>query len=972
MLNLEQKKAVEILDMPVIVIAGPGTGKTAMICEKINYLFEKGLSENEILALTFTQKAAKEMSSRVEIISGKMFSAKTFHSFALELIEEFQNEFSELDLDYKLIEEMNSFIFFIENLESFNIKSVQIKNNHTSVAQDLESAVLKLKEFGVKISDIDKISFQNELVKEDVLNAYKKYEEFKRKNNFLDFSDILLYFLEVLQKNPKVRNEIKSRYKYILVDEFQDTNKVQLEILKLIADENITIVGDRKQSIYSFRGAFYENFTEFKKHFISFEEIFLHENYRASKAVLESINNYIANFSSKEEILLSNIAIEGEVKVVETNDEELQAKFLFEKIKEIRKSNTDASIAILCRRKSELREISSKFKFYGIKHNSLQVLSFFNQEIIKELIVFMKIVNSPIDSNNEIFSYLQNSGLRFETVKTISRKATLKEKSIYNVLDENALTEYEAEMLLIKSIKENIDHLINLKKTNISLESLIYEIISKLNLYQKSLAFENLENVFLLNKFLDFTKNFNNTYKNSSLQKFIQICELSKNSDILMHEEIDSSALSKVTLLTIHQAKGKEFDFVFMPYLNDRKFPAQFMQSRFPLSFDVSRDKFLEEEERIFFVGLSRAKLGSYFSYVKRYSDNKFDSKPSGFLSNLNISKIIFNDTKNDFVKLTTSDNIKLELIKKINSALISNQFEEAKTNIEIMKSLFSKKDLNAFINPQINKTAIEYERKIKAESFENVLIKKETQVYSVSQLKMYESCPRKYLYGYIYKIPISSKHFFDFGTSVHSVLENLISMFDSNSKEALEQNGIMLLHKHWISKGYENSTQEKEYFEKGIDAINAFIKKEIELRKNKREIVALEKEFLIEVNGKKIIGYIDRIDKVEGKEYEIIDYKTSNSMETLDSLNENLQLYVYAIALKELYQNYPSKVGLWYLVHDKLVQTSIDLKNIDKIKDKIKELIEGIESNNFVAKPSFFNCTYCDFCNICNFSNKK
>lgn len=972
MLNLEQKKAATILDKPVIVIAGPGTGKTALICEKINFLFENGFDENNILALTFTQKAAQEMSSRVEAISKKMFSAKTFHSFALELIEEYKIEFSKLDVDYKLIEEMNSFIFFIENLESFKLKSVQIKNNHTSVAQDLESSVLKLKEFGIKVEDVDKLSFQNELVKEDIICAYKKYEEFKLKNNFLDFSDILLYFLDVLKNNKKVRDEIKKRYKYILVDEFQDTNKVQLEILTLLAENNnITVVGDKKQSIYSFRGAFYENFLEFKKTFENYEEIFLHQNYRASKAVLETINNYILKSCSTEELLLGNSLEIGESKIVETIDEEAQVKFIFEKIKEIRKLNPENTIAILCRRKNELREISHKLKLYGIKHNSLQVMSFFNQEIIKEIIIFMKIINSPHESNNELFTYLQNSSLRFETVKTISRKASLKDKSIYNVLSENVQSDYEAENALIKLIKENIDYLINLKQINVSLDNLIFELISKLNLYQKSLAVENFENVFLLNKFLEFAKNFTNTYRNSSLKKFIEICELSKNSDILIQDETEALNLSKVILLTVHQAKGKEFDFVFMPYLNDRKFPAQFMQSRFPISFDITKEKFLKEEERIFFVALSRAKIGSYFLYVKRYSENKFDSKPSDFLSSLNISKIVFTESKEEFTKISSSDAVKLELIRKINSALMLNQFEDAKNNIDVMKSLFSKKDLSSFLNPNINKIASEYERKMKQESFENVVIKKETQVYSVSQLKMYESCPRKYLYGYVYKIPTSSKHFFDFGTSVHSVLENLIPLFDSNSKEFLEQTGIVMLHKFWISKGYESAIQEKEYFQKGVEAIKSFIEKEFNLREKKREVVAMEKEFLIEVNGKKIIGFIDRIDKVND-EYEILDYKTSNSMETLESLSENLQLYVYAIALKELYDKYPSKVGLWYLVHDKLMQVQIDIKNIAKIKEKIIELIDGIESNNFVAKPSFFNCTYCDFSNICNFSNRK
>lgn len=969
MLNSEQKKAVEILDKPVIVIAGPGTGKTAMICEKINYLFEKGAIEDEILALTFTQKAAEEMSNRVESISGKLFTAKTFHSFALEIIENYQKEFVELDLNYRLIEEFDSYLFFLENLEKFNLKSVQIKNNNYSVASDLQSAILKLKEFGIKLETIDKLSFQNDLIRCDIKLAYEKYEQYKEKNNLIDFSDILIYLHDLLSNNLKIRDEITNKYKYILVDEFQDTNKVQLDILKLIAKENITIVGDPKQSIYSFRGVFAENFSDFKLHFKNYSLIYLNQNYRASKKVLENINNFILKMSLKEELLEGNISLDGEVNVIEAAYEESQVKYIADKINLIKKTNPKATIGILSRRRHELREVSFKLKQLGVKHNSLQVLSFFNQEIIKELVILLKIINSPYDSNNEFFTYLQKFDLRFETIKAISRKASQKEKSIFKVLEEENLCEYLDEVTLLKRLKEDFDYFLEYKKTNVSVDKLIYEIIVKFNYYQKAIAFENKENILLLNRFIGFAQSFSNKYKDTSITRFLQVCDTLKNSDILHDEDLNLD--NGVNLMTIHQSKGKEYDYVFVLYLNDRKFPSMYSASRFPIVFDITREKFIEEEKRLFFVAASRAKIGLDLVYVKRFLENKFDSKPCEFLSSINITKKIYDEKITD-VKLASLEKIKLELISKINSLLLSGQFEEAKKNIEIMKALFSKKDLSLFLNPEINKNVIEYRAKVQKESLENVKINPETQVYSVSQLKTYESCPRKYLYNYVYKIPTSSKSFFDFGKSVHSVLENLISMFETESKEVLKQKAVLMLHKHWISKGYDNAIIEKEYFEKGVNAINSFIDKEFELRKEKREVVALEKEFLIQVNGKKILGYIDRIDKVKDEDYEIIDYKTSNSMETVESLNENLQLYVYAIALKELYEKYPSKVGLWYLVHDKLMQVSIDLKNIDKVKEKIMELILGIENNKFTQTPSFFNCTYCDFSSICKFSVKK
>jgi len=423
-------------------------------------------------------------------------------------------------------------------------------------------------------------------------------------------------------------------------------------------------------------------------------------------------------------------------------------------------------------------------------------------------------------------------------------------------------------------------------------------------------------------------------------------------------------------LLTFHQAKGIEFDYVFMIYLNDKKFPSQYSNNRFKSELDLSLEKFIEEEKRIFFVGVSRAKVSLDLLYVKHYADNKFDSKPSEFLSNLDRYKKVYNE-KLDFIKFDTNEQNKLELISKINLLLLSNQFDLAKKQIDVMKSLFSNKDLTFFLDSEINKLASNYYEKKEKNAIDLVYINPKTQVYSVSQLKTYESCPRKYMYSYVYKIPTSSKHFFDFGTSVHSVLENLLPLFENNSKENLYSIGISDLHKKWISKGYENTIQEKEYFQKGIDAIKFFIDREFEIRMNRKNI-ALEKEFLINVENKKILGFIDRIDKLDTGEYEIIDYKTSNSMENISSLSDNLQLYVYSLALKELYNTYPKKMGLWYLIHDKIMQIEFDIEKTVKIKKKIKELIEGIESNKFSHNASFFNCTYCDFSNICEFSNKK
>lgn len=986
-LNTKQKSAIEILNKPLIVIAGPGTGKTTLITEKIKYLLNKDISEDKILALTFTNKAAEEMGERVQRTfigennksskvstlknsTNQKFTAKTFHSFALDLIEEYKKNIPLISKEYTLIEENNQTLFFLENLDKFNLKSIEIKNNHTSIAYELQSAISKLKDFGITLKELDKENFTDIQTKLDIFSAYLAYEKYKQKHHLIDFGDIINYIYELLKTNKKIRDEVTNKYKYILVDEFQDTNKIQLEIIKLISKNNITIVGDQKQSIYSFRGANYKNLDLFKSHFKNYEEIYLTQNYRSSKNVLENINTLTKSIASDKEILDLTLKEKGKVNLIETINENSQVSYIINKINEIKEKDKTATIGILTRRKVELITISNQLKNLEIDHQLNEANYLFQNEYVKELVNLLKIINNSKEANSQLFQLLKNINIRDETKRKISRASSLKEKSIYNVLkSQKTYSEYDDENNLLKEFQLKLEKLINFRYSKSTLFEILKLTLEEFNIYKKAIINNDSNSIFAINSFLDFTRNYLQIYNNNDFDNFLKVCDLSNKLNINYNNE---TTTNNIQLMTIHQSKGREFDYVILPYLNWGKFPSSYKKSHFELPINITREQFELEEERLFFVAISRAKKDLNLTYVKKYSQNKLDSKPSKFLNKLNLEKQIYSNTLS-FLTQNSIDTIESELIQKVMTHLLHKNYDTATDEISLLKSLFSKKkDLMTFTNqhPDLNY----YKEKLKGNIGPNIKLDTSKLIYSVSQLKTYESCPQKYLYTYIYKIPSTPKHYFDFGTSMHEVLEHISDEITIDIDETMIfAKAMKLLNKFWISKGYINATQEKEYFEKAVIGIKKFITKQKRLSAENRKTIGKEQEFLINLNGKRIYGIIDRIDRVDDN-YEILDYKTSNSMVYESKLKDDIQLIVYALALKtdpKLYHTYPKKMGLWYLIHDKITLIDFDEKNIEKVTTQILKLIDGIENKIFDANASHFNCTYCDYSNICPHSFK-
>ena len=546
-LNPQQRKAVESTEGPILIIAGAGSGKTGVITKKIAYLIELGIPQENILALTFTDKAAAEMLDRVNKLVGSTedIVITTFHSFCKELIEDNILELK-MNSPLKVIEDTAQLVWFIKNIDSFNLEFIKVGFKPVTLVEELRKIISKFKDEFVTIEKlenyIDKKSkerldlenYERLLTLKDILKAYKHYEEYKTKNNLVDFGDMLTKIYELLKERPTILKKYQERFKYILIDEFQDTNFIQLQIVNLIAakHQNLTVVGDDDQSIYRFRGAYLTNISEFRQTYPFHQEIVLEQNYRSTKKILSVSNKLISNKPDRFVKKLFTENEEGEkVTVARLENEEEQSHFILNQVETLLNDHDYKDIAILVRRKKDAQPIVDTFDKHKIPYEFVGNSDFFREPLIKDVVSFIKIASKPIESNIEIARVLQRkqSGIRPVEVTRFTRYAYKNKLSLYEAFD--MIKEIDIDQEKFNHIREKLNFIVSEKKV-LNLPELIYKILFDIDFYRYELSLDNKRNISLLNEFYKFTVDYYNLYRDSELEDFIDFINYASNFEI--------------------------------------------------------------------------------------------------------------------------------------------------------------------------------------------------------------------------------------------------------------------------------------------------------------------------------------------------------------------------------------------------------------------------------------------------------
>ena len=960
-LNPVQRDAVSHGSGPLLIIAGAGTGKTKVITHRIAYLIASKLAKpEEILAVTFTEKAANEMEERVDLLIPYSYSfveISTFNSFGERVLRDYSIELG-YSPDFKLLDDVEQAIFFRERLFQFPLKYYRPLSYPAKHIRELLNAIKRLKQEDSKPDKYLEYSkafanrASNKAEKEEaqkhleVSRVYESYQELLVKEGKIDFEDQVLLVVELFRKRPSILREFQEKYKYILVDEFQDTNHIQFELLKLLAEKhrNLTVCGDDDQSIFRFRGASLSNIRDFRKIYPDYQKVVLNFNYRSTQDILDSASQLIRKnnpdrLEFEEEIdkkLESTIQSDGKCIYrlpFDTLSQEADnvARIIGEKVKEGYKYG---DIAILVRRNADadpfLRALNMKeipFRFSGSR-------GLYSQEEVKNLVSFIKSLTDFEDSKSLFYLALSEiyraDPYDLTVISNYAHKRNFPLHKVFKKIYEgqNPVEISSSTEAVIKKIFEELLFFVKLAGSQ-SAGRVIYSFIERSG-YLKTLVEMMSPQTELKIKniriFFDKVKNFSELTEDDSIKSFAQHLELLQqvgDNPATAEAELEEDA---VNVLTVHKAKGLEFAVVFMVSLISDRFPGRERKERIPILDKILKDKvpkgaaygseqkekiYFQEERRLFYVGMTRAKNFLYLTWARDYG---------------------------------------LKRLKKV-SPFVLEAFDLSKMSDEVFQTS-ALEEIKRYAEP------VPHPRVVSEKKSEGVL------TLSYFQVDDYLTCPLRYKYRHIMRIPVLPHHNLVFGRVLHNSIHFYLQSKMSGKKFSAEE-FMRAFEDRWINEGFLSREHEEMRKKAGRKALRRFYRREEDSGQLPH---FLEKSFKWQKDDIKFVGRWDRIDFTKEGAV-VIDYKSTevkDQKEADKKTRDSFQMDVYALSFLRTQDVPLIETQLHFLESDIIGHASKDEKKMEKAVEKIKEAEAGIRAQDYTARPDWHNCSFCDFRMIC------
>ncbi len=963
-LNKEQEEAVKHSKGPLLVVAGAGTGKTTILIERLHHIIKNNLAKpDEILITTFTEKAAGEMEERADKILPYGYTdlwINTFHSFCERILRDHAIDIG-LPSDFKLLSETEQWMLIRKNLDKFDLDYYKPLGNPTKFIHELLKHFSRLKDENIlaldylnyaesleqnkdaMLSGMDSAEQDLEIKRiKELAEAYHVYNQLLLDNSSFDFGDLIVYTIKLFKERANILKFYQEKFKFIMVDEFQDTNYSQYELIKILAEpkNNLMVVGDDDQSIYAFRGSSMHNIMQFGDDYKNARKIVLTKNYRSGQEILDLSYDFIKhNNPNRLEVklgikkqLISPLQKKAKIfyNHYQSEQEELeqvanQILSLYEKNKEVAWSD----FAILTRSNDTANKFVNILGTKNIPNQFVSLRGLYLKPIIVDIISYFKLLDNYHESS-ALFRVLNMDVFRvsYADIVNINKFARRKAWSMYE-----ALYNLSAIPNLEEKTRKNIDFLLSLiRKHSAMVKNFVPSKIYVRFVYDsgllKDLDTDKDREIFdYLNQFYQKIQKFENDDNSLRLKDLMEALEMEAEAGETGALKLDLDDADIVKIMTVHGAKGLEFDYVFLPALVDKKFPVINRKEKITIPEDLIKEKLpegdahIEEERKLFYVALTRAKKELFLSSASDYGGAR-EKKPSKFIEELGL---------------------KAQSIKK----------EKKKTDNQFLQ------DLKAIEKKK--KRAIKYE-----------LPKK----YSFSQLAAYKSCPLQYKFNFILKIPVEEKYNFVFGKVMHNTLKDFfaLTITDNGSQKSLFgeekktkpslESLLDLYEKNWKDDGYKSKKDREEYYKKGKEICKGFYER-LE-QDGWPKVIFVEKNFNVKIGGYSLHGGIDRIDLLPDGTVEIIDYKTGAPKQKLDTSYKK-QLMIYQLATEQSLGLKVSRLTNYYLEDNSTLSFTAKEKDLEKLSLEIITQIQEIQKQNFQAKPSLL-CKYCDFRGICEF----
>ena len=959
-LNQEQLDAVTYRDGPLLIIAGAGTGKTTVITRRIAWLISEGLAKtDEILGLTFTDKAAREMQERVDILVPYGYTdiwISTFHAFGDRLLRE-NALVAGLNPDFKVLTLPEAAVFFREHLFEFDLNYYRPLSDPTRFIEALIELFSRAKDEDV--SPRDYLKFAQEFVlkaKEhpedkameeeavqhmEVAGAYVRYQELMAKESLLDFGNQFYLSLQLLRGHPLILKNYQKQFKYILLDEFQDTNFAQFQIVKLLAGgtRNITVVADDDQCIYRWRGAAYSNVLNFMDGYPDAKKISLIKNYRSTQPILDSAYKLI-QFNNPERF---EVKADINKRLVSSNKEGLPPQHLHfdshsteaDNVAKIIKDKVSSGdfkfrdFAILVRSNSDADAFLQALNMQDIPWQFSGNQGLYAREEVKLCINFLRVAANPADSMSLYYlSSCEVYGLGLSDLSLINHYARRRNKALYLVFKDLDNIKELAEVSTtsrekIRDILTDLDKFMQVSRQETT-GRLLYTFLSETG-YLKTLtqkqSLENETKIQNLAQFFNQVRDFELVAKEDRVINFVNYLNLlieARDDPPTAEADLDTDA---VNVLTIHKAKGLEFRVVFLVSLVQGRFPwprrSQPIELPDVLIKEVlpTGDFHTQEERRLFYVGMTRAKNELYLTSAEDYGGRRLRR----------VSQFVVEALGQDL----------FEKEKKKASAL------------EAIGRFAPKKE-----SPKARPVAILPGKLIHL---------------SYYHIDDYLTCPLKYKYVHILRIPIMEHHTVIYGRAMHDAVSKYFQ-YKLADREMELGDLLETFRQAFDPQGFLDGKHQEERLRVGQEALIQFFNDE-----NKRDSrpLYIEKDFSFMLETNKVSGRFDRVDMEEGGAV-IMDFKTSQiktQKEADKRVRESLQLALYALAYKNIFGKPPKKVALYFLESGILGSREVAQEDLEEAEEKIKTVASGIRQQSYQAAPAYMACTYCAYNQICPFA---
>ncbi len=636
LLNEEQKRAVDITEGPLLVLAGAGSGKTRVLTTKVAYLIlEKKINPENILAITFTNKAAKEMKERILDMVGYIgfkIQISTFHSFGLTILKKHYEKLG-LSRNFTILDSDDSNVL-IKNI----LKDLNYDENYRAIKSIISNNKNAL------IDSYDYERFVSNDYEKMILEIYRKYEERLKRNNSVDFDDLLMLPIVLFRKYPEILKEYQEQYKYILIDEYQDTNEAQYLLAKMISAKykNICVVGDDSQSIYSWRGSNYRNILNFEKDYPDCKTVYLEQNYRSTKTIIEASNELIKNNVHRKD---KNLWTENEdgvkIEYHTALNEKDEAYYVIQEInKLVDKGIKLNDIAILYRTNAQSQNLEKELVLSNIPYRVVGSVYFYSRKEIKDLMAYLKLIyNKDDDVSLTRIINVPRRKIGKTTLDKLRNRAVELNCSMYEAIESGKELEFKK---LIENLRNKKDEM-----TLVNFIDLVLEESGLVKELEEEKTIESETRIENLYEFKTIAYQFEENYGIISLEDFLE--EISLVADITEYKDNDG-----ITLMTIHSAKGLEFDNVFIVGMEE---------SIFPHFNSFESNEQLEEERRLCYVAITRAKKRLWLvnAEVRTIYGNKVKNPESRFIGEID-TKHLNSDKKIESISNKIDENVEYNI----------------------------------------------------------------------------------------------------------------------------------------------------------------------------------------------------------------------------------------------------------------------------------------------------------------------